>query len=367
MKTRLTIAILFVISIAACKNKNGEQDDNKTLPSQEQTIAEVDTLVLTAQTFQKQILCNGRLAAIQRAELTCPNNGDILQSITVHNGQRVSKGQLLAISETREKSSALEKARYDFERATVELQDKLIGLGYDVASINNGDWQSKIPADILKRAEITSGYYSAKLAVESATNDLTKCKLIAPFSGRIADLVARQHQRSDKFCTLIDDSYFDVEFKVLEAELSSVQKGTTVKVSPLVDEEKVFEGNITEINPTVDAKGLVKVVARIKNTDEEMLDGMNVRVIIENSVSNMLIVPKDAVVERDGYHVVFLYNPKNNRAIWTYVDIAYSNLNSFAITGCKRKDTELHEGDIVIVTGNLNLADDTEVRITKQH
>jgi hypothetical protein len=47
------------------------------------------------------------------------------------------------------------------------------------------------------------------------------------------------------------------------------------------------------------------------------------------------------------------------------VDIAYSNLTSFAITGCEKKETELHEGDIVITSGNLNLADDTEVRVSE--
>lgn len=88
---------------------------------------------------------------------------------------------------------------------------------------------------------------------------------------------------------------------------------------------------------------------------------MNVRIIVENSLSNMLVVPKDAVVERDGYHVVFIY--RNGRAVWTYVDIAYSNLTSYAIIGCKKKETEIHDGDIIITSGNLNLADNTDVKI----
>lgn len=88
---------------------------------------------------------------------------------------------------------------------------------------------------------------------------------------------------------------------------------------------------------------------------------MNVRVVVEEDVRHMFVVPKDAVVERDGYHVVFLY--EEGQAVWTYVDVLHSNINSFAITGCQRKETTIHEGDIIITSGNLNLADGTEVKL----
>ena len=343
------------IYVIGHSEKADEGEDLQTAV-REETVIEVDTTVLRRQTFQKQVLCNGRLAAIRRAELMCPKAGEILQSVNVKNGQRVSAGTVLAVADTRERRSALEKSQRDLEKAKVELQDKLIGLGYDGITDN-------VPAEVLHRAEVTSGYYSARFALRTAEQALHDCSLKAPFGGRIADLVARPYQRGDKFCTLIDDSFFDVEFKVLEAELVSVSTGTQVKVSPFVDGELSLDGTVTEINPTVDAKGLVSVKARIKNTSDRLMDGMNVKVTIENSVPDMFVVPKEAVVERDGYHVVFVYDNKTHRAVWTYVDIMYGNLTSFAITGCERKNTTVNEGDIIITSGNLNLADDTEVKI----
>ena len=88
---------------------------------------------------------------------------------------------------------------------------------------------------------------------------------------------------------------------------------------------------------------------------------MNVRVTVEEDLGGMFVVPKDAVVERDGYHVIFRY--RDGRAVWTYVDVLHSNISSFAITGCKRKETSIEKGDIVITSGNLNLADGTEVKL----
>lgn len=351
--------LAYGIYALAHDGKDGVDDDGLQVAVREEAVIEVDTIVLRRQTFQKQVLCNGRLTAIQRAELMCPKAGEMLQSVNVRNGQRVAAGMVLAVADTRERKAAHEKAVRDLEKARVDLQDKLIGLGYDVNTDN-------VPAEVLHRAEVTSGYYSARFALRSAEQALQDCSLKAPFGGRIADLTARPYQRGDKFCTLIDDSFFDVEFKVLEAELVSVSTGTRVKVSPFVDGELALDGTVTEINPSVDEKGLVAVKARIKNTSDRLMDGMNVKVTIENSVADMFVVPKEAVVERDGYNVVFVYDSNTHRAVWTYVDIMYGNLTSFAITGCERKNTTVGEGDIIITSGNLNLADDTEVVITKE-
>ena len=352
-----TYMFVVLMSLMACKGGD-ENKEEESIDIQEEAIVDVDTMSLRLQTFQKQLLCNGKLGAVQRADLMCPNQGTMLEKVLVVNGQRVSKGAVLAIADMHEKSQALDRAKHDLERSKVELQDKLIGLGYD-GNLNN------VPADVLKRMEITSGYYSAKFSLESAKKALADCKLIAPFSGRIANLEAHAFQNGSKFCTLIDDSSFDVEFKILEAELSFVSKGQKVKISPFVNKDNEYEGVVEEINPTIDDKGLVKIKARMRNSSAKLIDGMNVRVIVESAVPKMYVVPKEAVVERDGYHVVFMYDKQTQRAVWTYVDIMYSNLNEYAITGCERKETEIHEGDIVITSGNQNLADDTQVRASE--
>ncbi|MCR5313782.1 MAG: efflux RND transporter periplasmic adaptor subunit [Bacteroidaceae bacterium] len=354
--------ILYILPfaiLAACKGGDKDKEEEMAFSPMEEVIVEVDTMTLHKQIFNKQLLCNGKLQAIQKADLICPNQGTILESIYVKNGQHVAKGTILAVADSKERTAAYEKAQHDMERAKVELQDKLIGLGYDGNTEN-------VPAEVLKRAEITSGYYSSKYNLQASAKALADCKLIAPFSGRIADLEARQYQQGGRFCTLIDDTSFDIVFKVLEAELSFVQLGQKVKVSPFVNENEEFTGQVTEINPKIDDKGLVTIKARMSNQAGKLIDGMNVRVIVESVVPDMFVVPKEAVVERDGYHVIFIYNKDTRRSVWTYVDIMYSNLKSFAITGCERKESEIHENEVVITSGNQNLADDTEVRASRE-
>lgn len=313
----------------------------------------VDTMRLSVSPFRKEVVCNGRLSAREKSDLRFSADGITLR-LHVREGEHVAKGQLIATLDKEQCSHEVEKAEHDLYRAEVELADKLIGLGYD-ADMKN------VPPELLKRAEVTSGYYGAKYHLEEAKRALEQCDLRAPFAGRVANLDAKTFQKSDKVCTLIDDSAFDVEFKVLEAELGSVRKGREILVSPFVAQDKTFSGVVTGINPQVDEKGLVKVSARMSGRDPQLIDGMNVRVTVEENVGRMFVVPKDAVVERDGYHVIFRY--RDGKAVWTYVDVLHSNINSFAITGCARKETTIAEGDIVITSGNLNLADGTEVKL----
>ena len=41
--------------------------------------------------------------------------------------------------------------------------------------------------------------------------------------------------------------------------------------------------------------------------------------------------------------------------------MVYSNISQYAVTGNARKETKIEDGDVVITSGNLNLADGTEV------
>ena len=355
MKTKYLIA-LFVL-LAACTSNKEENKDGSGMEMHQQQMSEtyVDTMVLHQTEFNKQIVCNGRLRAKAKSELNFNGQG-IIAEVFVREGQHIGKGKLIATLDKQDRQRELEKAEHELQRAKVELTDKLIGLGYND--------MNAVPADVMERAEVMSGYYSAKFQLQSAKKALEECNLYAPFSGRIADLEAKRFQKNDKVCILVDDSGFEVEFRILEAELSGVRIGQKVKVTPFVQDSIQYEGRVTEINPLVDDKGLVKIKAQLSNRGNTLLDGMNVRVIVEEKMQHMFVVPKDAVVERDGYQVIFLL--EEGRAVWTYVDVVHSNISSFAITGCQRKETTIKEGDIVITSGNLNLADGTEVIVNDQ-
>lgn len=346
-------SFLLLVTFIGCDAKKEEKEEEPNMEMTREEICKnyVDTLLLSKGVFKKQIICNGKLRAIAKCKLTMPTSG-LLQTINVHNGMLVHKGTLMA---TVDKSAALidlKKAERQMDKAKIDLIDKLIGQGFDADT-------SLVPLAVMKRAKIISGYVNAQEQLEMATRQLNKCSLYAPFTGRVANLDCKCYELAKDFCTLINDTYFDVEFNLLEAEMGLGLKGQKVVVSPFVNEQKKFNGKVTEVNPIIDDKGQIKIRAKIKNKEGLLVEGMNVRVVLETNFKNMYVVPKNAVVLRDGYHVIFKYN--NGEALWTYVDVLYSNLDSYAITGNKEKHTEIKEDDVIITSGNLNLADGTKV------
>lgn len=353
--TYFLAATLTIGMLGSCRHKAQTEERDMVNADTMSTEIYVDTVVLRPQTFHRQLICNGKLRAVAKCELSF-SDGGIVSGIYVKNGSRVAKGQVIAKTDNSEALLNVEKAQKDLERAQVDLADKLIGLGYDGIS-------AKVPAGVMHRAKVSSGYFSAQYQLQSAKHALAKCTLVAPFGGRIADLANKRNQRLDKLCTIVNDSQLDVEFDVLEAEIKNIHVGQTVLVSPFVDEGNQCKGTVVNVNPMVSDKGLIRMTARISNPSGKLMDGMNVKIVVENNVPRSFVVPKDAVVERDGYHVVFVYH--DGEAVWTYVDVAYANIGYYAITGCQRKETELHSGDAVITSGNLNLADGTTVKIKK--
>lgn len=314
---------------------------------------EVEVIRLEERDFQWQLLSNGKLTATRRSRLPFRTSG-VITDIDVRNGQRVVTGELLGRLDTREQALALESARISFAQAELDLYDNLAGLGYPVRDT------SGVPAEVLSVSKIRSGYSSARNTLSKAEYDYDGAFVRAPFSGVIADVSYDEYDMtgSDPLCTLIDDSRFDVDFMILETEYPHVREGMPVRVAPFGGMGAEAEGRVVSVNPMVDVNGQVLVRARISNSGA-FVEGMNVRVTVERAIPSLLVVPKSAVVIRDRQHVLFRY--RGGKAQWTYVNVLLSNSGSYAVEADTERGAALAAGDTVIVSGNLNIADGSEV------
>lgn len=348
-----------VTCLAACKNadKASELTDESKLQYTPE-VNEVEVVPLQRQTFQMQLLANGKLSAAQKSALYFAETGQIV-AVNVSNGGSVGQGAVIARLDSREQESKLEAARIEVERTRLEYLSFLAGQGYAVAD------SAAVPQDVRDLAAIRSGYAAAQNSLGQARRALEGTVLRAPFSGKVADIKLKKWDRTngDPFCTLIADRTFDVEFSALESEYAFLQKGQPVRVSLFGDDEHSVKGTIKSINPAVDKNGQILVTATVPG-DGRMLDGMNVKVIVERALPDQLVVPKRAVVIRDNLEVLFRYN--EGKADWVYVNTLRSNSESFAIQANTDRGAELHEGDLIIVSGNLNLADGSRVVLKEE-
>ncbi|MFY0631705.1 MAG: efflux RND transporter periplasmic adaptor subunit [Flavobacteriaceae bacterium] len=317
---------------------------------------EVEVFLLKKETFQEEILSNGKLVAVQKNDLKFEVSGN-LEKLYVKEGDYVSKGSVLAELKKYKYEQELKSAKTTLKKTLLELEDMLIGRGYDLKE------KEKIPVKIYEMAGLRSGYTEAQQKVEKAQQDVNSSSLRSPFKGKVATIKFKQYEQvgaGSLFLTLINDEYFEVEFYVTESEIHKVKKGEKVLVTA-IGSQREYKGKIITINPLVEKNGTVLIKAQIKN-DGNLIEGMNVNVRIEKGIPNQFIIPKSAIVLRQNQEVLF--KVIKGRAYWNYVKITNENKNQYTIIPNPDKSSAtLKVGDTLITKGNLNLAHDSDVTI----
>lgn len=312
----------------------------------------VTTMILRSKTFTYDLVSNGKVEAGEYVDLRFAVTGAVIDRIMVRNGQRVSKGQILAELDRFKLENAVTTARNSLERSRLDLADALIGQGYDPEK------PSAIPDEVMRLARLRSGVAQAEVQLREAERALSDATLRAPFDGTVANLFQKAGNLPDgsqPFCRVIASGGMEVTFPVLESELPIVAPGDAVEVKSY-SSDKSYSGRVSSVNPIVDNDGMVKVCAAVSG-GAGLYDGMNVRVVIKRELEEALVVPKSAVVLRSGGRkVVFTY--RDGKAMWNYVTTTLENMNEFVVT------EGLEPGQEVIVSGNINLAHESPVRVT---
>lgn len=358
MNKSIYVAMLFALALApGCRNSGGELKEGKLEYGEE--VCAVDVVELKKTDFPRQIVSNGKLTASEAVSLRFGTSGTV-KTLNVRNGQRVAAGQLIAELDRPDLDIALHSAQLSLDKARLDFYDILAGQGYSAAD------SLSVPEEVLKMARIRSGYGAALNALERSRYDRSCARLAAPFSGRIADLKTSEHDQtsSDVFCRLLNDSRLNVDFTVMEFEYPFLSDGLPVVIVPFSDASKSFRGRICAVNPAVDSKGQVAVRASVEGA-AGLVDGMNVKVTFEKTVPGQLVVPRSAVVIRDNMNVLFTYRPEDGTAGWVYVNVLASNRDSFVVEANRDRGAHLEEGELVIVSSNLNLADGSKVCLKK--
>lgn len=356
------VACMSGIIFGACADKKEKE------PSKEEGVSvillddknDVSVMKLKKQRFSHELVSNGKITAHRKAELRFETT-ETVANVYVKNGDRVRKGQKLAELDDFKLHNALQQSEYALERAKLELQDVLIGQGYAV------DKFDQVPPEVMKLAKVKSGYDQSLAQYELAKRAEERAILTAPFDGIVANLFTKPYNlsnTSEAFCTIVDAGSMEADFTVLESELSLIKVGDRVVVIPYADSAVRYDGKVSEVNPSVDSNGMVKVKALVDGKGK-LFSGMNVRISVRRSLGNQLVIPKSAVVLRSGKQVVFTL--EKGKALWNYVQTGLENADSCIVSNKEEQGVTdgLLEGDSVIVSGNVNLAHEAPVKVAK--
>ena len=106
---------------------------------------------LERRSFNKQLLCNGRLEAVKRSNVSFQSSG-IIAKINVKEGDAVSKGDALAQLDRESLESSMKSAQLSYDKSLINLADRLLDYGYTLSDT------ALIPADTRRTIYINTGY-----------------------------------------------------------------------------------------------------------------------------------------------------------------------------------------------------------------
>lgn len=192
--------------------------------------------------FQHEISIQGSVDTRQNTMLTAEFSGT-LKHLYIKEGQRVSKGQLLATIDDSGISQQLAQVQvqYQLAKTTFERQERL--------------WNRKIGSEI-QYLQAKTQKEALESNIEQIKAQLSKTEIRAPYSGTIDDIPVKQGAMiiggQTPVTRLINLSNMYVRANVSEVYLGKIKKGTSVQLHfPAINKE--MSGKIKQtgnfINP----------------------------------------------------------------------------------------------------------------------
>lgn len=239
-----------------------------------------------------------------------PEYNGILTHVYVKEGQRVSKGQIVARIDDGGLSQQVSqlKIQADLAKTTFERQKRL--------------WDQSIGSEI-QYLQAKSNYESQKEAVSQLQQQISKTIVRAPFTGTIDDVITEQGSvvaaGASPLMRIVNLNDMYIETEVPERYVSDVTTGKNVEVNlPILD--KVIETKIRQasdyINP---ANRTFKVEIEVPNKDKKIKPNLTARLKINDYTNeNAILIPQSVISENaDGEQYVYVVKDKGTDGIGT--------------------------------------------------
>ncbi|MFI3156671.1 MAG: efflux RND transporter periplasmic adaptor subunit [Methylococcaceae bacterium] len=188
-----------------------------------------------------------------------------ISQLKLHDGERFTAGQLLVGFHC-----TLEDAQLSKSEATLGKKLKT----YEV----NQQLEIRRSIGALELAVSKAEAEEAKADVRITQAMLDRCLIYAPFSGKVAEVIARPYQSvrpGDPLLEILDDKNLEVEFMAPSRSMPTLIPGKRFRVT-LDEVAKSYQAEITRIGGKVDpVSQTIKVYGRIIDKADELLPGMS--------------------------------------------------------------------------------------------
>lgn len=258
------------------------------------TVAAVQYINTTAKKMNLQVTIQGTgsvYAAVSK-DVSANNNGDI-KDLSLKVGDTVKKGAKICVVTSDQLQQNVNKASNNVQKQNLQLAKAKTEDEITLQNLAISDAQNDLNNAIAQRDKMT---------VTSPVDGIVIAK-----NNDNGDTV----QASKAILTVVDPTSYKIKVAVDELDIAKVKQGQKAEIKFGAIKDKTYEGTVDTIAQTGTTSNNVTtydVVVSIKDSSGIKL-GMNANVSIQvENKENALVIPTEALVERNGSKYVMVAN-----------------------------------------------------------
>jgi membrane fusion protein, multidrug efflux system len=307
--------------------------------------------------WQPKIEAVGSLRAVLGADLSLEVAG-VVDTITFNSGDDIEQGKLLL-----KLRAADDVAKLESLKAVAELNEIIYERD-----------QKQFKMQAVSQATLdtdAANLKNAKAQVAQQQAILEKKYLRAPFDGRIGIRVVDLGQYLSAGTPIVTLQALDpifVDFFVPQQSVDQVQLGQKVDVKIDAFRDQTFTGEISALNPKVDASNRnVEIRATLNNPEHKLLPGMYATVdIAAGSPQSYITMPQTAISYNPYGDTVYVVDSRAGDAPGKPPHLIARQ--TFVTTGPTRGDQVavlkgIGEGDLIVTAGQIKLHNGSTILI----
>jgi len=306
-----------LLALAACSSQP------RTVAAAPEVVRGVQLVAVQRTTIPDTLDAVGTLQAAQSSQLSSQTVGNIVE-MRVKEGDRVRRGQVLAVLEDAQPRAAVQQATaaenaaqqeivaadsdYSLAEATFKRYQDL----YNKKSVSPQEFdeiKAREQAASARRQLARAGLTQAQAALAQAQTTLGYTRVHAPFDGMVTEKRADPGTLATPGMVLLvveDQHRFRLEASVDEGDIHLIKLGQAVPVTLDSLPGAQFSGRVAQIVPAADPASRSFMVKVELPSDARLRSGLFGRAHIASGERQAILVPRGAVVERGQLQGVFV-------------------------------------------------------------
>ncbi|TCO79512.1 efflux RND transporter periplasmic adaptor subunit [Marinisporobacter balticus] len=361
------VILLVTMTITGCGKK-------QPAIAKEEPLIRVQTAIVKKQDLTLKTTLSGKIRPIEESSIVAKTPGKVM-NVHVEIGDRIQKGNVLFELDQKDILNTVKSAEasYAATLANLTLTQETVDHNlknhernkalYEQGAISEQVFEdSALKASTAQLEQVKAQVEQARVTLENAKSRLSDCIVSAPISGFITSVDISSGEIASSGMSAITIANLDIvliETSISEHLINKVHTGDEVDVLVKSASNASLKGRIFALSPSPTKNGLTyPMKISLENKDTLVKAGMFAEIsIVSDKKENILIIPSDSVVVKNGKEVVFVVHDHQTQL--QEVSLGIDNGKEVEVTN------GLKEGDLIVIKGQNYLENGNKVQIIK--